>query len=922
MCPTTVGGYGTAGVPRIPWLDAITPLRPPAPLPHHTWEVEGSVPVRTPLERLALVCLGLLMFSLPPAAPVAQAVPAYRMVAGGVALMDRTLPAAGLDRLPAARPLDLAFGLASRDPEELAAAVRAMYDPRSRSYRHFLSPSQYDARFGPDPRSVQALRGWLLGQGMVVAPWNGGHVLEARGDVAHIEAAFRVRMLRYRPVATASIAGLPVTHGSTAASTSHYLSDVWPSLPASLAPAVLGVAGLDESEQPAPLVRLCCPPHARAADSGSGRGTGGGMTPVQLQTAYDYAPLYAAGLHGEGLTVALVELAPYDLSDVQAYADQYGVSPKIVDHAVDGGAGGQASSSEAALDIEEVGSSVPAATISVYSAPNTNGVGLLAAYNALAQAGEAQVVALTWNTCEPVARLVPGFVEAQHVALTQMVAEGMSVVGSSDDSGAFSCGASGQSSFYGQVAVSLPASDPYVLGVGGTVMTLGPGDTIASETAWSCPGTQSGCGSDRGPAGEGSGGGVSILFGPGGLNDAGLSWQAGPGVKNDYSTGFRQVPDVSLSGTFTDGPDRSYSFYYQGRWQTGGGTSAATPMWAALLALTDQYLVAHHQLRLGWPNPIVYHAANNPGPYTPFHDITSGGNLYYQATPGWDYTSGWGSPDAYQFVQAVAAVAPLDPQYLPSSTATATVPPPTISPTATASPTPTSQPGSSSATGRSAAAPGATATVPATSPTRSVVMPTATRAPRTTPARAVPFIVAVPRSSTATPTTPQPTPCITAGLGNGGFESGTLRCWLAGGTPPPQVTLSSHRGGRYGALLRSPAPGTAPVALSQAFVQVSGGRPTLHVRYWLSRSVPMCVSTANCPGLPPFLPPEASVLDATGRQVAKATLLPEHLRTWSELVLFLPASSTPARYTVQIGVPAQPAPTAVLLYLDDITAGP
>lgn len=881
--------------------------------------------MRAPIIRVSLICLGLLGLCLPSVPPVARAVPAYRTIAGGVALANYPLPALSLERLPAARSLALAFGLVSRDPGGLTQAIRAIYDPHSPSYRHFLTPPQYAARFGPDPRTVEALRGWLRERGMVVAPWRGGHVLEAHGDVAQIEAALRVRMLSYRPLPTSPTLSLPAARAPHATGNAHYLSDVWPSLPVSLAPAVLGVTGLDDLTGPHPSSAPAHPLQARTGDSSTGRGPGGGMTPAQLQAAYDYSPLYAAGLHGEGLTIDLVELAPYDLSDIQAYANQFGVSPTIVDHAVDGGAGGQPSASEAALDIEEVSTSAPSATISVYSAPNNNGVGLLAAYNALAQAGNAQVVALTWNTCEPVARLVPGFVETQHIALAQTVAEGMSVVASSDDSGAFSCGASGQSSFYGQVAVSLPASDPYVLGVGGTVMTLGPGDAIASETAWDCPSTQSGCDSDRGPAGEGSGGGVSILFGPGGINDVSLSWQAGRGVKNDYSTGFRQVPDVSLSGTFTDGPDRSYSFYYQGRWQTGGGTSAATPMWASLLALTDQYLLAHHQLPLGWPNPIVYSVANSPGPYTPFHDITSGGNLYYQATPGWDYTSGWGSPDAYQFVQAVAAVAPPDPRYLP--TATATIPPPTDSPTPP-TPTATGQTSAASATGKSAIAPTATAAAtpaPATPPPST---PTATRTPRATPTRAVAFIVTLPHTGTATPSaTPPPAatlppPCVAAGLGNGGFESGTLRCWVVGGIPVPQVTGSSHHSGRYGALLRSPAPGAAPVALSQAFLLRPGGHPSLHLPYWLSRSIPMCVSTANCPGLPPFLPPQATVLDSAGRIVARATLLPEHLRTWSESVLFLPTTSAPARYTLRIGVEPQSAPTSVLLYLDDIATSP
>jgi subtilase family serine protease len=89
------------------------------------------------------------------------------------------------------------------------------------------------------------------------------------------------------------------------------------------------------------------------------------------------------------------------------------------------------------------------------------------------------------------------------------------------------------------------------------------------------------------------------------------------------------------------------------------GTSAATPMWAGVVALADQEAGQH----LGLVNPAIYRIARSPACHSAFHDVVTGGNsvfgttgIYtgYQAGPGWDPVTGWGSPNAQVLVPLLA----------------------------------------------------------------------------------------------------------------------------------------------------------------------------------------------------------------------------------------------------------------------------
>src|SRR5207237_611338 len=71
-------------------------------------------------------------------------------------------------------------------------------------------------------------------------------------------------------------------------------------------------------------------------------------------------------------------------------------------------------------------------------------------------------------------------------------------------------------------------------------------------------------------------------------------------------------------------------------WMQVGGTSAAAPLWAGSLVLVNQYLQAHGKPVLGHANPALYSLLNASPQHPPFHDVTTGTTLFYQATSGYD----------------------------------------------------------------------------------------------------------------------------------------------------------------------------------------------------------------------------------------------------------------------------------------------
>jgi subtilase family serine protease len=392
-------------------------------------------------------------------------------------------------------------------------------------------------------------------------------------------------------------------------------------------------------------------------------------TPGQLQTAYGVRPLLDRGIDGRGQTVVLPELAqtqlsPPQVSDIRrdlARFDRLFGLPAARLRAVTSLAGSASpwlASEEEVVDAELVHAVAPGAAIAlvlVNPASLDNTASAVAASVAALRLGLSQggVISISGAgqtggehcaTRAEVARL--------NSALQAAADHHVTVVAAAGDTGAAGEPCSVAAAFTGGSfplvkEVNLPSSDPLVLAAGGTSLTAShvTGGYVG-ETAWGLPF------GDPGTPFQATGGGFSRLFSRPAYQD---------GVPGIGAT--RGVPDVAADASghagvalaISDGGGR-YTI------RNSGGTSASAPIWAALIALADQY--AGRQL--GFVNPALYRIGASADYRRAFHDITAGNNTAtwppvtitgYRAAPGWDPVTGLGSPDAQALIPLLARYA-------------------------------------------------------------------------------------------------------------------------------------------------------------------------------------------------------------------------------------------------------------------------
>jgi len=295
---------------------------------------------------------------------------------------------------------------------------------------------------------------------------------------------------------------------------------------------------------------------------------------------------------------------------------------------------------EVMLDVEIVAALCPKATIPVYFAEwsergwidildaaihdTTNSPTILSISYGLPEGLD------TW-TDQALDQVDEALQEAAHLGVTVCVAAG-------DDGTDAQVGD-------GYAHVNFPASSPHVLAVGGTNLSAPDRETRASETVW-----MQGDGM-RADGGGSTGGGVSAHF-------PRPAWQEfGENSINPQGLAGRCLPDVAALANFS-----GYLLVVDGAAQPNGGTSAAAPLWASLLARINAALVAGGKPRVGYLTPLLYgagpQAGKTLGQATCF-DVTSGDNSTaaavrgYQARPGFDCVTGWGSPNGAELLSAL-----------------------------------------------------------------------------------------------------------------------------------------------------------------------------------------------------------------------------------------------------------------------------
>jgi kumamolisin len=511
--------------------------------------------------------------------------------------------------------VEFALTLKMRDPAAIQAYLDGLYDPKSPNYRHFLTAAQFGERFGLPLQRIDALEQWATAQGFsVLGGFDQRTALRLSATAGQLTSVFGVHLANYVDAPTGIVFHAPLD-GAT--------------MPPAITDAVAGLTGLDN--QPAhPRSRVVdgVRPAAIPTD---------GLGPIELAKAYDIIPMYQSGLLGDGQTIAVISFDTFTKTDIDTYNQHFAIDGPPVERIAVGppiktpGDG----TIEVALDIEVVHAVAPHAQILNFEAQNGSGTSQGDMVDAIVSDGRAQIVTDSWGVCDEPDFFGSGSRERTLNSLQAAAAAGISMFVASGDHGAFDCWSFDPTDH--RVSVDFPSASPYTISVGGTALSVRTDGTYLSESGWEEYLTTSGTG--------------------GGLNptEARPTWQVGPGVDNAKSDGKRQSPDVSAPAS----DESAYLIFVTnkgqtaGTWRHVGGTSAAAPFWAGTMLLVQQLAQAAGVGKLGFVDPMLYAIANSSATANAFHDVTRGGNLDYQATAGWDYATGLGSPDVTVLANAI-----------------------------------------------------------------------------------------------------------------------------------------------------------------------------------------------------------------------------------------------------------------------------
>ncbi|SPE42172.1 Peptidase S8 and S53, subtilisin, kexin, sedolisin [Candidatus Sulfopaludibacter sp. SbA3] len=512
-------------------------------------------------------------------------------------------------------------------------------DPASPHYHQWLTPEQYADAYGVSAADLIKIADWLKSQGFTI-----GNMARSRtfltfsGTADQALNTFHTEIHRY------------LVNGQV-----HFANAAEPSVPAALSGVISGIRGLNDFRLK-PQYRTPSQPQMNSGGTHS-------LAPDDIATIYDIAPLYQAGIDGTGQKIAVAGQTDIHASDITRFRSQFNLSASnltqvlVPGHQDPGVVPGDMQ--EADLDIEWSGAVARNAHIYyVYSDDVVQ-----SAYYAIDQ-NLAPVLTFSYGGCEGADLYdLPNF----QTMAQQANAQGITWLAAAGDSGAAACEDLGATIAQDGLAINAPASVPEITAMGGTTFNDQGGSYWASsntangasalgyipETTWNDTAYGAGLAS--------TGGGASIFY-------PRPSWQTGPGVPND---GVRHIPDLALSSSADHVP---YSFY-SGGLGVVGGTSAASPVMAGIVALLNQYLVStgvQSGAGLGNINPALYRLAQSTTGI--FHDVTTGNNsvpcvlgspdctsgIFGQdAGPGYDQATGLGSVDVFNLAHGWSGRVPM-----------------------------------------------------------------------------------------------------------------------------------------------------------------------------------------------------------------------------------------------------------------------
>jgi subtilase family serine protease len=367
-------------------------------------------------------------------------------------------------------------------------------------------------------------------------------------------------------------------------------------------------------------------------------------SPQQIRNAYGVTGILDAGFNGAGQTIIIIDSfgSPTIAQDLKSFDAGFGLPdpPSFTVLAPLGTVpfnpnnGDQVGwAAETTLDVEWSHAMAPGANIVLMTSPvsETEGVQGLPQFLSLEKYALdhhlGNIISQSWGATENTLftsageKVITDFEDFYQKAAN----ENVTVLASAGDGGTANVEVNG-TTVYPFPTVNFPASSPFVTAVGGTSLFATESGRYQFEATW-----------------IGGGGGVSQQF-----SEPEYQFVLPPSVQQTLGN-HRGIPDVAYNAD----PNTSITIYLSffgptaAGFYTIGGTSEGSPQWAGIIADANQ--LAGHPL--GFLNPKLY-LVGATAQFAFFHDVTFGSNAAdgpavpgYIATPGWDFTTGWGSPN-------------------------------------------------------------------------------------------------------------------------------------------------------------------------------------------------------------------------------------------------------------------------------------
>jgi len=479
-----------------------------------------------------------------------------------------------------------------REKAILEEAVMHMYDPGHPNFRNYMSPSQWMANHGPPATDVQLVKLWLESQGFQV-PFVATNLMlvEFTGTVGQFNSVFQTTLHVFERD-NPQVGNPPIDVYGT-------LDNEPLMIPLWVAQKVGGVITCDLAAEKGTLTPeaggiVSTPPNNLSQND---------STPAKIAKAYAVDQLHAMGYRGQGVKLGVTIGALFRFKDAQSFWTSYGIARNdptviqtmepIVTRYI-----------ESTLDVQWSGAMAPLADMLVYAGPDSRNTSMVYTFNEAIGQNQVNVITNSFAHRED-SEPAPVRIQYNDSALVA-AAYGITVMAASGDS----------------AGADTPSVSPWVTAVGGTRLYWNSSQTsVTNETAW----PSSGCGDS-----------LSFLM---------PEWQM-PYVTNVEIPGRRATSDVGLNAS-TAAP---YWIYYVGNWARYGGTSFASPVFGGLMASVNSYRLANGLPPVGWFNSTLY---TNAAVKQAFKDITTSGPAGKYAKVGWDYPTGWGSPNAVGLALAI-----------------------------------------------------------------------------------------------------------------------------------------------------------------------------------------------------------------------------------------------------------------------------